>query len=80
MDQFSQQRNNRSNTNNPKEKDSIFYSFTPLAAVGALLRKCVRGRRAWYVLPGNQSEADERVWPGGGGKARGLYESRAKVG
>ena len=38
MDQLPQQRSNRSNTNNPKEKDSIFYSFTPLAAVAAWLR------------------------------------------
>jgi hypothetical protein len=45
MGQFPQQRSNGSNPKNPMEKDSIFYSFTPLTAVAALLRKCVRGRR-----------------------------------
>jgi hypothetical protein len=33
-----QQRCNRSNSKNPKEKCTIFYSFIPLAAVAALLR------------------------------------------
>ena len=51
MDQFPQQRSNGSNPKNPMEKDSIFYSFTPLTAVAALLRNCVclRGTVAYSV-------------------------------
>jgi hypothetical protein len=70
MDQFPQQRSNRSNTNNPKEKESIFYSFTPLAAVAALLRNCVRGRRAVACSVRGLRQ----------GVLGWLYESGAKVG